>query len=139
MTRHAVLGGGYLPCKHCREEKPLEDFYRREANGNYGSLCKACVGVQTKLRRLAKPTARRDADYRHKYGITYQDYAERVMAQGGCCAVCEQPSILVVDHDHETGLVRGLLCSPCNIAIGHFKNSPERMERGADYIRHSNN
>lgn len=76
-----------------------------------------------------------------KYGITETAYDAMFKAQGGLCAVCRsQPAVksghsrLHIDHDHKTGAVRGLLCYPCNLAIGRFKDCPENMRRAADYV-----
>lgn len=57
--------------------------------------------------------------------------------QGGRCEICEDErpiEELVVDHDHGNGLVRGLLCSPCNSAIGLLRESFRILERAADYL-----
>ena len=55
--------------------------------------------------------------------------------QGGLCAICRQVPPTDVDHDHNTGGVRGLLCHLCNVGVGWFRNDPERMEAAARYIR----
>lgn len=59
-----------------------------------------------------------------RYGVTVEEYAEILRSQDGVCAICHQPcstgKSLAVDHDHETGRVRGLLCRRCNRGIGHF-------------------
>ena len=68
------------------------------------------------------------------YGITIEQWDEMVIAQLGCCAICGHQSDLVVDHCHETTLVRALLCGTCNSGLGHFKDDPARMRAAADYI-----
>lgn len=58
-------------------------------------------------------------------------------AQDYRCAVCGEPPTrrrLDVDHDHKTGAVRGLLCSDCNIALGKFRDDPDRLRAAADYL-----
>lgn len=73
-----------------------------------------------------------------KFGMTIQQFEEMVMAQDGTCAICKQPcrirSRLSVDHDHETGKIRGLLCSSCNSAIGLFLENPVALRRAAEYL-----
>ena len=57
-----------------------------------------------------------------KYDIAYAK-------QKGCCAICEMPqTLLYVDHDHTTGFFRGLLCSPCNISLGHYEKLRSKAE-----------
>jgi hypothetical protein len=56
---------------------------------------------------------------------------------GDLCAICRQPSVgqrLSIDHCHETGIVRGLLCSPCNLGLGSFRDSVERLESAIRYL-----
>lgn len=51
------------------------------------------------------------------------------------CSICGVTEDLVGDHDHENGEPRGVLCRTCNIAIGYMKDSPERLESAARYLR----
>jgi len=81
----------------------------------------------------------RDAFMLRKYGITAQGYAELLFLQGGVCKICKGPGKaygrLVVDHDHETGVVRGLLCNTCNAGLGQFKDSVELLEAALAYLK----
>jgi hypothetical protein len=71
-----------------------------------------------------------------RYGVTQRQYDEMFAAQGGRCAICREAfEVLSVDHDHVTGEVRGLLCPPCNIAIGNLADSPERAIAAARYLK----
>lgn len=69
-------------------------------------------------RKSVDPKVRRERNLAARYGMTQQDFAERMESQGNLCALCgcpmERP---VVDHDHSTGAVRGILCHPCNIKL----------------------
>jgi hypothetical protein len=75
------------------------------------------------------------------YGITSDQYRDMMDRQAGGCAVCgsETSDIigrrLHVDHCHETGRVRGLLCANCNLAIGKLQDSPDLFLRAAEYLR----
>lgn len=75
------------------------------------------------------------------YGITMTQYRTLWLAQGGVCAICRKPErvernrLLVIDHDHVSGHVRGLLCSQCNRAIGLLGDSPKVIEAAARYVR----
>lgn len=72
------------------------------------------------------------------YGLSYGEYERLYVEQGGVCFICRRATgatkRLAVDHDHDTGLVRGLLCGPCNKMVGYFRNSPEAFRRAADYL-----
>lgn len=73
------------------------------------------------------------------YGITIKEYYKMLEDQGGGCAVCgktpgENGRRLAVDHDHETGEVRGLLCSSCNTGLGNFKDDPQLLESAMYYL-----
>lgn len=72
-----------------------------------------------------------------RYDMTHADFAARKKAQGGVCAICEKARKLVVDHDHETGKVRGLLCNQCNTALGLFKDDTVSLARAVEYLKQS--
>lgn len=77
-----------------------------------------------------------------KYGLTAKQYTEMLVVQNYVCAICKTPHIdengkrLVIDHNHllENGAVRGLLCSPCNLGLGQFKDSPAVLRAAAKYL-----
>lgn len=94
--------------------------------------------------RAAHPRIHRNADLRKSFGISIEEYDAMHAAQNGVCAICARPERarrgdktkwLAVDHDHKTGKVRGLLCTPCNIAIGNFEDNEERLFAAVDYLR----
>jgi hypothetical protein len=80
----------------------------------------------------------KDNALRAQYGITLDQYERMADEQGGNCRICESALDLgfytAVDHDHDTGRVRGLLCSKCNMALGAFKDSAALLERAIDYL-----
>lgn len=74
------------------------------------------------------------------YGITAEEYATLHAVQGGVCAICRQEcrrngDQLSVDHDHETGAVRGLLCKSCNQGIAHFEDDVRRLYAAIAYLQ----
>jgi hypothetical protein len=77
------------------------------------------------------------------YGLTKEAYEDLLCAQGGCCAICErEPEVaspkapyLSVDHNHETGKIRGLLCNPCNRGIGYLQDDVIITEKAAAYLK----
>jgi hypothetical protein len=70
-----------------------------------------------------------------KYGLNPSAYEALELRSGGLCESCQRPGKLVVDHDHRTGKVRGLLCRRCNTGVGFFEDNPETLERLAAYLR----
>lgn len=73
------------------------------------------------------------------YDLDIEDYFQMLEDQDHLCAICRQPdpvkNKLSVDHDHDTGKVRGLLCFPCNTGIGKLGDSYERVQAAADYLK----
>lgn len=74
-----------------------------------------------------------------RYGITIDDYESLIAAQGDACAICggheRNGTLFSVDHDHDTGKVRGLLCRTCNAAIGLFQERIDLIESALSYLR----
>jgi hypothetical protein len=134
-------------CARCREVKPLEEFHRQtKASDGRQSWCKPCAARGSRedyAKHKASPQRlafKRNKEYRRLYGITLADYDEMFAAQDGVCATCGSPDPgvkhdhLHVDHCHETGRVRGLLCRRCNSVIGYVHDNPDTLRRMADYL-----
>lgn len=110
-------------CAGCGKSRTEAKFYYP-----YSKWCGPCEYEHYRLIRL-----------QYKYGITPDEYLKLHADQAGCCAICgihESKTIkrLHVDHCHDTGRVRGLLCAKCNTSIGQFEREPERLLRAYDYI-----
>ena len=100
-----------------------------------GCRCSACkTAAATNMReyrkryKKANPIKRsltvRKSNLKRLYGLTIEDYDGMLIAQNGVCAICKEgPSEfrLAVDHNHETGAIRGLLCNSCNVRLGWFE------------------
>lgn len=89
---------------------------------------KACVAC-TRARSASQP----------RYGLEQEQVDLLLAIQGGVCAICgtndpNHKNGWQVDHDHETGLARGVTCSGCNIGLGHFGDSVERLRRAIEYL-----
>ena len=114
-------------CRHCKLDLPLYRFHKdnKRANGLY-NICRSC---RSKHRRLIL--------------ISDAEYKEILESQNNQCAICgtdasEYKSLLNVDHDYKTQKIRGLLCTNCNMGLGHFKDSLSNLHRALMYIgRHS--
>jgi hypothetical protein len=96
------------------------------------------AGNRERRRSPESKRAQRDGHLRRKFGISIDVYEEMLAAQGGVCGICGRepnPSIaLHVDHDHETGVIRGLTCFRCNQALGAFGEDMERLQKATDYL-----
>jgi hypothetical protein len=78
----------------------------------------------------------RNLALKKQYGLTKESLDLLVLSQGGCCAICGKKSVgrFNIDHDHNTGEVRGLLCGPCNRGIGLLGDSAETLKRAVEYL-----
>lgn len=138
-------------CLECNETKPLEQFPKAGA-GRYRPRCKICYNTyqavqRNKPERKAKiqrswkeasaryySTERRRNKTLRQYGLDESKYNEMYDAQNGKCAICEENLRLVVDHCHESGKIRGLLCNQCNIGLGVFQDNVDRLEAAVLYL-----
>lgn len=74
---------------------------------------------------------------RNRYGLAIEDYDAMFTQCGGLCEICRVAPVRAVDHCHQTGKVRGLLCSTCNRGLGVFKDSLEGLEKACEYLKKS--
>lgn len=99
-----------------------------------GPRCATCHRDRKKVLRAAAHEAR----VGKVYGLLPGQYERLYEAQGGQCFICQRAKgvtkKLAVDHDHETGYVRGLLCGPCNKILGHFRDDVMTATRAASYL-----
>jgi len=124
-------------CTACGEfklasEYTLERDERSKGGVAMRSKCKPC-NEHVKWKAFIQRT----------YGITAEDYYSMLVDQNGKCAVCESEEVnssrvssgkLFIDHCHDTGKVRGLLCSKCNHAIGLLNDDPELLHKAIAYL-----
>ena len=135
-------------CTKCKVEQPLENYGRQSANRDGLSYhCKTCVSAYGKA-RYNDPKYKdyqRNTSLRATYGITLDEYNLMLDLQGGVCAICKQPErrkhprtsdpmLLAVDHCHSTGKVRSLLCSTCNIMLGHAQDDIKILAQAIQYL-----
>lgn len=99
-------------------------------------LCRSCYRRED-YRLNGGKDKRYVARLRTEYGLTTEDYENLQVAQQWRCAICEKEKQLIVDHNHSTGKVRGLLCNPCNQALGLFKDDPARLRSAIAYLEES--
>lgn len=99
-----------------------------------GPRCATHHRATTKTRKQAS----HDKSVVKTYGLEPGEYERRYAEQGGVCAICQRAKgitrRLAVDHNHRTGRVRGLLCSPCNQMLGYLRDDPEALRRAVTYL-----
>ena len=151
-----VDAAGTKTCQHCKEVKTPADFYSDKGMWDgLGRVCKTCVGerhgdwrrknldyVASKSRewRIKNPERYRDHMLKSNYGVSLGTYDAMFAEQEGKCAICGtgdtgRHTRFHVDHCHDTGAIRGLLCHNCNHGVGHFKNSPEKLKAAGAYLK----
>jgi len=126
-------------CTRCGVEKEFSEFHKRAAmSDGHKSECKACTRFYQKQKYDSGES--RSTIYMRQYGITVEEYDQMVEEQNGCCKICgiDEPGgnrkRFSIDHNHETGEVRGLLCGSCNAALGLFKDNPTILQSAFNYL-----
>jgi len=119
-------------CKHCGG---VHEQQGRSIQKNY--IARECTSYapRNKIHKNVE-----DSKLVKKYGITFDDFKAMLKNQNYLCAIChihqsELVYRMAVDHDHGTGKVRGLLCRPCNHALGLLKDDPRNAARASEYLK----
>ncbi|MEK7499563.1 MAG: endonuclease VII domain-containing protein [Patescibacteria group bacterium] len=121
-------------CSKCGLNKKPEEF------ASHHSWCKTCKNEASKLWAKNNRSKVRDTVVKRLYGITLEQVNEILLAQNNRCAICktDKPggfrNTWQVDHDHETDIVRGVLCSSCNNGLGCFKDDVTHLYDAIKYL-----
>jgi hypothetical protein len=122
-------------CADCKQTKPYDDFPRnKNTKDGYHCYCKACNNARTYESRQRLHGGSRHYHLMHRYGIGADEFDELVKEQGGVCAICGRENPEHVDHSHDTGAVRGILCFNCNGGLGQFRDSIDALRAAATYL-----
>jgi len=118
-------------CARCDSTKPRNAFHVSKEGWIKSKYCKQCHSAQVQERRL-----------KDSWGLTQQDFDKLLAEQGGGCAICgssksgtRKDGRLCVDHNHETGQIRGLLCASCNRGIGLLGDSSKMLLTAYAYLK----
>jgi hypothetical protein len=139
-----------LTCRTCKIDKDISEFSKIMINIRY-PYCKKCKNAQAKSYRDKNVNRTRSSmrhnSYKKYYKIGLEQYEKMQEKQKNLCAICSKPQpymktkpncLLGVDHCHETGKVRGLLCNKCNLGLGYFLESQDILESALAYLnKHS--
>jgi len=129
-------------CKSCEVTKSITEFHWANNYRHRRRICKSCTEARRLVLRAADPEKYKRIDkfraLRLKYGVTEQDFLVLWNAQDGLCAICFEPlekfSTPHLDHNHVSGVVRGLLCFTCNTALGKFHDSVVLLRSAIVYL-----
>lgn len=117
------------PCTRCKVEKPLTLEYfppHNKVKSGFDSWCRACRSVY------------RSEINRGKFRDVISDEQLKEIKESVTeCVICGSEETLVVDHDHVSGKVRGMLCNHCNRGLGHFRDDPQLLQFAAQYLNAS--
>jgi hypothetical protein len=138
-------------CRVCKVEKDIGCFsVRNKEKGTHRTECKACMnksrtkqpsfGKWHKENRDKIRKYNRQQGLLRNYGLSTEQYDALMNKQGCACAICGTTDFMGkgktahVDHCHETGAVRGLLCNLCNVGLGAFHDSVEKLRNAMKYL-----
>jgi len=144
-------------CTKCFRSQPNTEYYKdKSKKDGHCSSCKSCLYIysQTTERKAAVNRQSKrwrknnpeksaqsvtNANLRYKYGISLDEYDVMYKTCKGLCEICNKEEgagkRLAVDHCHETGEVRGLLCFACNTSLGKFNDSISTLEKAIKYLK----
>lgn len=131
-------------CRKCGEDKDLSEFYRqKQYKDGHTTMCKQCRNREIQAYRAENPEAyrktQRKVRHRGRYGLLPGEWECLLKSQNHRCALCREEFACGdtphVDHDHDTGQVRGLLHGACNKAIGLLRDSPDKAILAAEYLK----
>lgn len=132
-------------CSKCKIEKDSGSFSKNNySKDGLQSRCKICCAESQRKWHKNNPDKVRAGKIKYNFGISRLDYEALHKKQGGVCAICSKPETairngklkeLAIDHCHQTGQVRGLLCQRCNTALGQFSDDISTLESAINYLR----
>lgn len=132
-------------CPTCNIVKLLSEFYNNKNTRDLkGNECKKCSNNSSRKNKIKNSDYYKNYQLNRIYGLSLEEYNELFNKQEGKCAICEThqselEKALVVDHNHVTGEIRGLLCSPCNLGIGNLKDSIDLLLKSISYLNRYKN
>lgn len=130
------IKAGFKFCTGCKTNKPVDEFYKdpRKVDG-LQHYCKACKSKRGKAEYKRNPLRRKERSFINKYNLSLDEIEVMRIKQNGLCAVCGKPNNkMVVDHDHATGKVRGLVCPKHNNLLGMADDNIDILKSAISYL-----
>jgi uncharacterized C2H2 Zn-finger protein len=138
------ISSGNKTCPRCGGVFPKTTKYWHRSNarsdGCFG-YCRECSLKEKSSKYSSIKDRARWRIIKTKYNLSQEDFDRMFEGCGGRCMICKKSfsserrsTTPHIDHDHETGEVRGLLCGPCNSGLGYFKDSPESLREAVRYL-----
>ena len=141
LNRYSPKGKPYYRCKICRRDKEIIRMDRTKY------IYTKRKHIKNKLPKFVSNENKSHAyTILHRFKMTANEYYELLEKQNNVCKICKNPEtqmkkkfnkvkMLSIDHCHETGFIRGLLCHQCNVGLGAFKDSIQNLECAIEYLK----
>jgi Recombination endonuclease VII len=126
-------------CSRCGLEKELSSFSKRTLKSGKVIKQAYCKDCNKAHKNAWLPEHRENVKWNTmwtKYRLRKSDWEKMLLGQGNLCKLCLKVPPVHVDHNHETGEVRGLLCAGCNLTVGLLETEPARMQNIKEYLSH---
>jgi endogenous inhibitor of DNA gyrase (YacG/DUF329 family) len=143
FSHDSTRPSGYFPwCKKCQGDGVKAGAWQDETadlNGNVCPLCDTPIRGHRNRKFCSNSCKDRVSTIRNKYRLTVEEYRKLVDDTGGRCPICgDRPTVWQIEHDHNTGSVTGVTCSPCNIGLLAYSNHDvSRVESLLSYLKNT--
>ena len=135
----------YKTCKQCKLDLSLDKYSKGSGKWRLSNVCKECDAIGRKERYWGIPEEKRErlkinnriSAYKRNYGLKHDVAVSLAKNRIGECKICNKVTKLVVDHCHDTKVVRGLICDSCNKMLGHSFDNPQTLIKAAEYLRNN--
>ena len=129
-------------CKTCNIEFELDKFSKGQGKYKRHNACKVCDAARrrkeqallSKDEKEKRAKRQRIREYKRVYNLPDELAKQLANNREGLCKLCNENKLLVVDHCHKTGIVRGLICSHCNSVLGYAKDNIQTLKNAIDYL-----
>ena len=131
-------------CNRCEQHYISKEFLMKKNKMNFtderSPTCTYCVKSE-KAKHTDPDRVARTTDLLRDYGMTIEDYEDRLKKQNGRCSICKSDKpkgrgkgVFHIDHNHATGQIRSILCVDCNIGLGMFQDSIKSLFKAITYL-----